>query len=245
MKRSVCLTLLVLLASGLAPTLLPAQRTVTSVHLDSASARLDRFAGTLGPAERALWDGLLRRAASAPVAGREVRVVAILRTGARSLCGGPGLIDTRLRVDYPAFVADLVAGVFQAVIDSSIKQMEEYQNLIDGVAEAVENVRSLDVAAPVRNDTLVRASPAQGPRPDASRVLARRLAELSFEMREEERASLEWLLTRAVVAPSARASTVPDPLGPVTLREALGIEPRTRPRGPAPITSAESWTLRC
>lgn len=45
MKRSVCLTLLVLLASGLAPTLLAAQGTVTSLQLGSASARLDRFAG--------------------------------------------------------------------------------------------------------------------------------------------------------------------------------------------------------
>jgi hypothetical protein len=244
MKRFAHLTLLALLASGLAPALLPAQRTVTSLQLDSASARLDRFAGTLGAAERALWDGLLRRAASAPAPGRDVRMVAIRRTGAGGACGSSALIDPRPQADHPAFVADLLAGVFQAVIDRSIQQMEAYQNLVDGVSDVVENYRTLGATAPVRNDALVPESPV-GRRPDASGVLARRLAELILEVREEERAALEWLLTRAVVAPPARASTKPDPLGPVTLREALGVERRILPRGRAPIATAEAWTLRC
>lgn len=142
-------------------------------------------------------------------------------------------------------MADLVAGVFQAVIDSSIQQMEEYQKLIDSVSESVEDFRGSNVAARGDRDELVPRYPAAQRQPDASRVLARRLAELTLVIRDEERAALEWLLTRAVVAPSARASTGPNPLGPVTLREALGIEPRIPPRGRAPITTAEAWTLRC
>jgi hypothetical protein len=246
MKRSTHLMLLAVLASGFAPDLLHAQRTVTSLHLDSASARLHRFAGTLGPAERVLWDGLLRRAASAPASGRDVRMVAIRRTGAGGACGIAGLIGSGPRVDHPAFVADLVEGVFQAVIDRSIQQMEEYQNLVESVSDAVDDYRGRDVvAAPLRDDALMGGSPAAGRRPDASRGLARRLAELILQVQEDERAVLEWLLTRAVVAPPTRASIKPDPLGPVSLREALGIQPRIGPRGRAPIATAEAWTLRC
>jgi hypothetical protein len=246
MKRSTHLMLLALLASGAAPDLLPAQLTVTSLHLDSASARLHRFAGTLGPAERVLWDGLLRRAASAPTSGRDVRMVAIRRTGAGGACGIAALIGSRSQGDHPAFVADLVAGVFQAVVDRSIQQMEDYQNLVESVSDAVDDYRGRDVvAAPLHDLPLVRGPPAARRRADASGVLARRLSELILEVQEEERAVLEWLLTRAVVAPPARASTEPDRLGPVSLREALGIERRIRPRERPPIARAEAWTLRC
>ncbi len=41
-------------------------------------------------------------------------------------------------VDFPAFVAGLVQGVFQAVVDASIQQMKAYAALVDGVARAVE-----------------------------------------------------------------------------------------------------------
>jgi hypothetical protein len=245
MKRSVYLPLLVLLASALAPTLLPAQRTLSALQLDSASARLDRFAGTLAPVELALWEELLRRAAAAPAPGRDVRIVAIRRTGSGGTCGSAGVIDAGRRVDQPAFVSDLLAGVFQAVIDRSIQQMEEYQKLIDSVAESVEDFRGSNVAARGDRDELVSRYPAAERQPDASRALARRLAELTLVLPDEDRAALEWLLTRAVVAPPARASAIPDPLGPVSLREALGINTRARRRAPAPITAAEVWTLRC
>lgn len=41
-------------------------------------------------------------------------------------------------VDFPAFVADLVKGVFDAIVDASIGQMEAYQNLLRSVAQTVD-----------------------------------------------------------------------------------------------------------
>jgi len=40
-------------------------------------------------------------------------------------------------VDLPAFIADLVKGVFQAIVDVTILQMDVYSGLVKNVAEAV------------------------------------------------------------------------------------------------------------
>jgi hypothetical protein len=45
------------------------------------------------------------------------------------------LIDA---VDFPGFVADLIAGVFDAIVDASIRQMEAYGDLVDSVAKTVD-----------------------------------------------------------------------------------------------------------
>jgi hypothetical protein len=47
-------------------------------------------------------------------------------------------------VDFPAFVAGLIKGVFEAIVNVSIEQMEAYADLLDDVA------RSLDEFAPKR-----------------------------------------------------------------------------------------------
>jgi hypothetical protein len=36
-------------------------------------------------------------------------------------------------VDFPAFVSDLVRGVFQAIVDASIEQMEAFADLLESV----------------------------------------------------------------------------------------------------------------
>lgn len=41
-------------------------------------------------------------------------------------------------VDFPAFVTGLIAGVFQAILDSSIRQMEAYGDLVAVVASSVD-----------------------------------------------------------------------------------------------------------
>jgi hypothetical protein len=41
-------------------------------------------------------------------------------------------------VDFPAFVSDLVQGVFQAIVDASIEQMEAYADLVRSVAQTVD-----------------------------------------------------------------------------------------------------------
>jgi hypothetical protein len=41
-------------------------------------------------------------------------------------------------VDFPVFVADLIAGVFQAIVDASIEQMEAYADLLDEVTKSLD-----------------------------------------------------------------------------------------------------------
>jgi hypothetical protein len=49
-------------------------------------------------------------------------------------------------VDFPAFVAGLVKGVFGAIVDSSIRQMEAYGELLKGVAKSVDEFAKDDDA---------------------------------------------------------------------------------------------------
>lgn len=49
-----------------------------------------------------------------------------------------GADDLVEAVDFPAFVSDLIHGVFKAIIDASIKQMEAYAGLLTSVATAVD-----------------------------------------------------------------------------------------------------------
>lgn len=50
-------------------------------------------------------------------------------------------------VDFPSFVADLVQGTFQAIVDASVQQMKAYAELVAGVAKSLD-----DFADPQRED---------------------------------------------------------------------------------------------
>src|ERR1044071_1393740 len=52
-----------------------------------------------------------------------------VRTGAEELVA---------EVDFPDFVSNLLNGVFDAIVDSSIKQMEAYAKLVAGVARSLD-----------------------------------------------------------------------------------------------------------
>lgn len=41
-------------------------------------------------------------------------------------------------VDFPGFVASLIQGVFQAIVDASVQQMQAYAELVASVAEQVD-----------------------------------------------------------------------------------------------------------
>lgn len=41
-------------------------------------------------------------------------------------------------VDFPAFVAELIRGVFDAIVDASLRQAEAYADLLKQVSEAVD-----------------------------------------------------------------------------------------------------------
>jgi hypothetical protein len=44
-------------------------------------------------------------------------------------------------VDFPAFVAELINGLFEAIVDVSIRQMEAYADLVAAVAATVDQFR--------------------------------------------------------------------------------------------------------
>src|SRR5215204_2189990 len=41
-------------------------------------------------------------------------------------------------IDFPGFVAGLVHGTFDAIVDASIRQMESYSSLVSAVAKTVD-----------------------------------------------------------------------------------------------------------
>ena len=62
-------------------------------------------------------------------------------------------------VDFPAFVAGLIEGVFEAIVDVSIRQMEAYGNLIAAMADAIEAVRAKNVSEAQASDRIVDRFP--------------------------------------------------------------------------------------
>jgi hypothetical protein len=52
--------------------------------------------------------------------------------------GMTALRDLATEVDFPRFVASLIQGVFQAIIDTSIRQMEAYAELMASVGKQVD-----------------------------------------------------------------------------------------------------------
>ncbi len=70
--------------------------------------------------------------------------------------GFPNLVK---EVDFPDFVTDLINGVFGAIIDSSIKQMEAYAKLIAGVSKAVEEFADENLSDKQARDYLTERFP--------------------------------------------------------------------------------------
>jgi hypothetical protein len=42
-------------------------------------------------------------------------------------------------VDFPTFVADLIEGVFNAIVSASIQQMDAYTELVKSVAQSLND----------------------------------------------------------------------------------------------------------
>ena len=90
-----------LLAAALAAAPAAAQTgpvTVDASHLRALQGRLDGFAAGLTAEERALWESVLRRAASVPAASGEVRVTPILEIGPGGGCDDPRVNGAASRV---------------------------------------------------------------------------------------------------------------------------------------------------
>jgi hypothetical protein len=63
------------------------------------------------------------------------------------------------QVNFPAFVAELVQGVFQAVVDASIQQMKAYGELVQSVALSLNDFKDQNVSPNQGRDHLVSKYP--------------------------------------------------------------------------------------
>lgn len=62
-------------------------------------------------------------------------------------------------IDFPGFVAQLVHGTFDAIVDASIRQMESYSSLVSAVAKTVDQFTEENVTANQARDWLATRYP--------------------------------------------------------------------------------------
>jgi hypothetical protein len=62
-------------------------------------------------------------------------------------------------IEFPKFVADLIKGTYNAIIDASIKQMEAYAELIANVAKTVDQFMSDNITDNQARDFLAQTYP--------------------------------------------------------------------------------------
>jgi hypothetical protein len=246
-----------LLASALAAVPAAAQPTPVTVQasdLQSLQGRLDGFAARLTAEERALWEDVLRRAASRPAQGTEVRVAPVLHIGPGGGCDGdPGSGVVTQRVSRivqggrgPSDGIVVQAGRMPAAGGGVV--MRGNRPPAPNVAGTPHPTPAGTVAgaprpAPAGTDSKLEPVPWRAPE-----SLSRRIAELSAGLPEGERGALEWLLTRAALAGQGQPGT-PGGLPPgtsISLRQALGIDPLAigpKQDDPAPPPPAQRWTI--
>jgi len=67
--------------------------------------------------------------------------------------------DTLNAIAFPTFVADLIKGTFQAIVDASIQQMEAYGNLLSNVAKTVDQFMADNISDNNARDYLAGSYP--------------------------------------------------------------------------------------
>jgi len=101
---------------------------------------------------RALADPAAAPVAAAPAAAPKPPATESLaaRTGA--------LVN---EIDFPGFVAGLVHGTFDAIVDASIRQMESYSSLVSAVAKTVDQFTEENVSPNQARDWLAQRYPGE------------------------------------------------------------------------------------
>jgi hypothetical protein len=132
-----------------------APRNDLNARLDAASERvirpLVRELLERSPAFRAL--GADRQHA---LAADMVSVTAYLAEPARLASQANNLLQA---VDFPAFVAGLINGVFDAVVSASVKQMEAYGDLLKAVLDSIDTFVKNNVTDDQARDYLTKTYP--------------------------------------------------------------------------------------
>jgi hypothetical protein len=140
------------------------QQALNADPLRYASAGEDPYALSLaGPAElaRRRREAALRRGQppaqpTEPDQGAAPRGAQARAT--ETIAGAAGAVLDE--IDFPGFVASLVHGTFDAMVDASIRQMEAYASLVSAVAKDVDRFTSENVTANQVRDWLVERYPA-------------------------------------------------------------------------------------
>ncbi|HST57557.1 MAG TPA: hypothetical protein VLK84_02640 [Longimicrobium sp.] len=226
-----------LLATALAAAPAAGQNGAVAVdasHLRTLQARLDSVASALSPQERAAWDRLLLRAASAPAPSSEVRVTPVLEIGPGGGCdGGSGMDDATNRVAIivqggrTAGNGIIVQGGRTPSREGIIVQGRTPAGATQGANAPRPNPAGTVAIGPKQDDPSrpgrVRAGAvAIGPKQDdpapPPQGLGRRIADLAARISPEERGALNWLLTRASaeVQPARVGGLPPGPCNPET-----------------------------
>ena len=110
-------------------------------------------------------------------------------------------------LDFPEFVASLVHGTFDAIVDSSIRQMESFADLVAAVAKPVEQFTQENVTVNQARDWLVEQYPKDltlVAQRDGPRVVPRARA---GEDGESEAPSPDWLADFGLDGRSSRRSS--------------------------------------
>lgn len=77
---------------------------------------------------------------------QDLKVTSSAQASAETTAAADTAKDTVERVDFPDFVAGLIGGTFQAVVDASIQQMDAYADLVQGVSKSVDEFARDDVS---------------------------------------------------------------------------------------------------
>jgi hypothetical protein len=108
-------------------------------------------------------DGLVSREFRAPLLrAKPVRSSGVLTVKVgQTLQGGSAALDELMMngVDFPAFAAALIHGVFNAIVGASIQQMEAYAALLSKVAASVDEFMSQNISDQAARDTLAQEFP--------------------------------------------------------------------------------------
>jgi hypothetical protein len=124
-------------------------------------------------------------------------------------------------LDFPAFVASLVHGTFDAIVDSSIRQMESFADLVSAVAKPVDEFTREHVSINQARDWLIEQHPqdlALVREEDAVHVIARRQVD---EDGDEVPRSPDWLADYGLVGQELTPELIEEQLVPQA-RERVG-----------------------
>ncbi len=96
---------------------------------------------------------------AAPVAAAPAAAPAPKPTATEALAGRTGALVNE--IDFPGFVAGLVHGTFDAIVDAAIRQMESYSSLVSAVAKTVDQFTEENVSPNQARDWLAQRYPGE------------------------------------------------------------------------------------